>query len=154
MTNNLKDKFQFYGHNEYLTPDRYFLGGIFRPDKIDSLDRITDNDKAAQKIIQAAQELIHDMESYRNDLFLRAQEFYQSGYRLQLKIQRMIDYYKNKVFYIVEILHIPNVKGAKPLKKLSERFEGKDRHKALHRFAALKKLYPGIDCIEDIKTSV
>lgn len=144
MTENLKEKFKYYGYGEYITPDKYFVGGIYRPDKLDTLERITANDKTAQQIIQAAQQLIQDLQSYRADLYARYAELNaaQMIYDIHIQLLRHTDYYVKKVYFTVCVFKGYR-KSGKPFEKIiNERYEGRERHKAIARYKELQKQYP------------
>lgn len=153
MTEHLTEKFKHYGCSEYITPDMYFIGGIWNPEKLDTLDRITESDKSAERIIQAAEQLIQDMRSYRRDLYILYNDMQaaQIVYDIHIQLLRHKDHYHNKVYYTVCVFKGYR-KGGQPFEKIiSERFEGKERHKAIARYKTLQKKYPQAIAKDDIK---
>ena len=144
MTDNLKEKFHYYGRDEYVTPDKYFVGGIYHPEKLDTLDRITESDKTAQRIMQAAKQLITDMQSYRDELYTRYAEMRaaQIVYDIHIQILRHTDYYAKKVYFTVCVFKGYR-KGGVPFEKIiNERYDGRERHKAIARYKELQREYP------------
>lgn len=152
MTDNLKEKFKYYGHDEYLTLDKYFIGGIWNPEKLDTLERITESDKSAQRIIQAAEQLIQDMKSYRDELYtlyadMRAAQIV---YDIHIQLLRHKDYYRKKIYYTVSVFKGYR-KGSEPFEKIiNEQYEGRERHKAITRYKELQKQYPQAIAKNDI----
>ncbi len=122
-----------------------------RADHVKSLEKVEYYDKKAEEDIQGLLDFAEVLKEYRKTLYARAQEFLTASYTMQLKITREIDcWHNNKKTYVIEILKIFDLQNADPVKVLSERYEGKERHTALKRLEQLKKLYPNIEVITDI----
>ena len=144
MTNSLIEKFKHYGRTEYITPDMYFIGGIWNPEKLDTLERIAESDKSAQRIIQTAEQLIEDMKSYRDELYTRYNQMREAqiDYDIHIQLLRRVDYYHNKIYYSVCVFK-GYKKGGQPFEKIiDEDYKGKERHIAIKRYKELKKQYP------------
>ena len=115
-----------------------------RADKIESLERVQSSDKRAAEKIAELLDMAETLKEYRKTLFDRARELYSASYT-----KRDIDIWKNKKFYIVEIRKIFDTPNTNPGILVSEKYEGKERFKALKRFEELKKQYPGIETEQD-----
>lgn len=120
-----------------------------RADKIESLEKVQSSDKRAAEKIAELLDMAEILKEYRKTLFDRARELYSASYTMQLSIKRDIDIWKNKKFYIVEIRKIFDTPNTNPGILVSEKYEGKERFKALKRFEELKKQYPGIETEQD-----
>ena len=148
----LDDLFNRYGHpsDEWNATKHFYYT---RADCIRRIEDIQHADKKAQRDIAELLQVVELLQEYRRKLHERAQAFFGCGFSLLLKIWREVNYYNNKKFYFVEIQKTPDVQNAAPMQLLQERYEGKERHKAIARFEELKKLYPNIPTEKDINKS-
>lgn len=148
----LNDLFSKYGHpsDEWNATKHFYYT---RADCIQRIEDIQHADKKAQQDIAELLQVIELLKEYRRTLHERAQTFFGCGYSLLLKVWREVNYYYGKKFYFVEIRKTPDIQNAAPIPLLQERYEGKERHKAIARFEELKKLYPNIPTEKDINKS-
>ncbi len=122
---------------------------IKKPEAVDSIKDITYyNGRAAQAIAEAEQ-MIATLKEYQQALYERYQEIYSTNYKLFLKIERRVKY-DNSKSYAITICKRFDGNNVADEEILREVYEGKERHKALKRFEALKKEYPNIENEQDI----
>ena len=74
-----------------------------------------------------------------------------TNYKLCLRLERFITYYDNLKKYIITIAKRFDGNNMADEEILRETYDGKERHKALKRFEALKKEYPNIETEIDIE---
>ena len=121
-----------------------------RADCIKDMKHIQREDERARQTIAEMLEYIETLKEYRKTLFARAQEICAAGYRLQLKIKRSIDSWKNKKYYTVTLSKIyDEAAHMNPDNVIEKTFDGKDRHKALQRFEELRKEYPNTEAVKE-----
>lgn len=123
---------------------------IKAPNKIGSIQNIEHYERAALDGIRDAENTIKILQEYRQALFNRYQEIYTTNYKLILKIRRSVHYYNNLKKYTVSIVKRFDGNGVDDEEILREIYDGKERHKAIKRFEALKKEYPNIEFEIDI----
>lgn len=112
---------------------------------------IQSEDRRAARTISEMLDYIEALKEYRKTLYARAQEICAAPYRLQLKIKRTVDRWKNKKFYTVTLSKIYEEKrGIRPEKLIDETYNGKDRAKALKRFDDLRKEYANVEAVKEI----
>ena len=122
-----------------------------RADCITDMKHIRSEDERARRTISEMLEYIETLKEYRKTLFAQAQEICAASYRLQIKIKRSIDSWKNKKYYTVTLSKIyDEAAHMTPDNVIEETFEGKERAKALKRFEALRKEYPNTEAIKEI----
>ena len=124
---------------------------IKKPDTIDSaksLEHYADN---ARRAIKEAEEFIEFLKQYQKDLCARYQEIVSTNYTLFLLLKRHVNLYTNVKTYEITISQRYTDNNIKDVEILREKFEGRDRHKALKRFEALKKEYPNIENAMEIE---
>ena len=142
--------FQYRGGRDgYLDLGRSYLG-IHHPDKLDGVSRLREYDKRAQELIEHAKQVIEDLKSYRADLFERYKVIANAESRLQVKIERKIDYYGKKIYYVYLYRVYEEAAKIQPDEILREEYEGRKRSEALKRFAELCKEYPSAEEVRDI----
>lgn len=124
---------------------------IATPEKLDTAYRIAYYDKSAAQTIAAAQQLITDLQEYRQALAARYAALETMPYKRLLSLTRHKSYSNNKVKYTVAIVKI--LEDKTELDELREIFPGTERHKAIARYKELQKQFPGIDCQMDIEKS-
>lgn len=123
---------------------------IKAPNKIGSIKNIEHYERAALDGIRDAENTIKILQEYRQALFNRYQEIYSTNYKLFLRIHRSVHYYNNLKKYTVSIVKRFDGNGVEDEEVLREIYDGKERHKALKRFEALKKEFPNIEFEIDI----
>lgn len=121
------------------------------PEALDTAARIASYDKSAAEAIEAAQRMIDDLREYRQALAARYAALETMPYRRKLTLFREKSFTSGKVFYFVAIRRI--MQDGTKTDELHERYTGTERHKAIARYKALQKQYPGIDCEMDIEKS-
>lgn len=110
-------------------------------DSIKSLEYYADN---ARRAIKEAEDHIAFLKEYQKDLCARYQEIVSTNYTLFLLLKRHVNSYTNVKSYEITISQRYAENNIKDVEILREKFEGRDRHKALKRFEELKKQYPNI----------
>ena len=147
----LDELFSRYGYPSQQMDERIYLY-FRRADKFGTLKDIQDTDKEAQKKIAEFLEYAEALKEYRKTLYDRAQEICAASYRLQIKIKRHINGWKNGTkWYTVTLSKIyDEAAHMTPDNVIEETFEGKERAKALKRFEALRKEYPNTEAIKEI----
>lgn len=126
---------------------------IQRPDKIKSLDKLQNADKAAETEIEHLKNLIELLSIYRAELYNRFQEINSANFHLRITIERQRRYYENKVFYYITMENVPDRDDVATREVLLESYEGKQRHNALKRFDELCKQYPHAETVKKIQKS-
>lgn len=146
----LDNLFSRYGSPARETDERINIYQT-RADCIKDMKHIKNEDERAKRTISEMLEYIEVLKEYRKTLFARAQEICAASYRLQLKIKRSIDSWKNKKFYTVTLSKIYDESAhMSPDNVIEETFDGKERSKALKRFEALRKEYPNTEAVKEI----
>lgn len=147
----LESLFRRYGSPAREMDERINIYGT-RADCIKDMKHIQSEDERAKRTISEMLEYIETLKEYRKTLFARAQEICAASYRLQIKIKRSIDNWKNKKFYTVTLSKIyDEAAHMTPDNIIEETFDGKERAKALKRFEALRKEYPNTEAIKEIE---
>lgn len=124
---------------------------IKKPDAIDSMKDVEYYDTKASQAIAEAEEYINTLKEYRKALYTRYQEICNTNFKLFLFLDRQVSYYDKTKTYIITIAKRFDGNNVADEVILKEKFEGKERHKALKRFEALKKEYPNIEHDADIE---
>lgn len=146
----LESLFRRYGSPAQEMNESIYIHGT-RADYIKDMKHIQSEDERARRTISEMLEYIETLKEYRKTLFVRAQEICAASYRLQIKIKRSIDSWKNKKYYTVTLSKIyDEAAHMTPDNVIEETFEGKERAKALKRFEALRKEYPNTEAIKEI----
>lgn len=146
----LESLFRRFGSPAQEMNERINIHGT-RADYIKDMKHIQSEDERARRTISEMLEYIETLKEYRKTLFVRAQEICAASYRLQIKIKRSIDSWKNKKYYTVTLSKIyDEAARMTPDNVIEETFEGKERAKALKRFEALRKEYPNTEAIKEI----
>ncbi len=148
----LDELFSRYGQPAEEMNERIYLY-FRRADKLKTIKDIQDSDKSAQRNIAEFLEYTEALKEYRKTLYTRAQEICAASYRLQIKIKRHINGWKNGTkWYTVTLSKIyDEAAHMTPENVIEETFDGKERAKALKRFEALRKEYPNVEAIKDIE---
>lgn len=124
---------------------------IKKPEAIDSAKDVEYYNTKAAQAISEAEEQIELLKEYQKALYTRYQEIANANYRLFMHLERAVSYYDHKKTYIITIAKRFDGKNIEDEVILREKFDGKERHKALKRFEALKKEYPNIEHDTDIE---
>lgn len=95
--------------------------------------------------------MIKTLKEYRAALYERYQVVSATNYTLFLKLERRVHYNNNSKSYVITIVKRFEGNNVSDSEILRESYEGKERHKALKRFEALKKEYPNIENEIDIE---
>lgn len=153
MNQRIEDFFEYNTDKDGIKNFYGFRYYIQRPDKIKSLEKIQNADRAAIEEIEHLKNLIELLSVYRAELFNRFQEINTANFHLRVMIDRQRQYYENKVFYYITVDKIPDRADVAPVPILCEKFNGKERHNALKRFNELCKQYPHAEQIKKIEKS-
>lgn len=124
---------------------------IKKPDTIDSLKSLEYYADNARRAIKEAEDHIAFLKEYQKDLCARYQEIVSTNYTLILLLKRHVNSYTNVKSYEITISQRYAENNIKDVEILREKFEGRDRHKALKRFEELKKQYPNIENAMEIE---
>lgn len=142
-----KDLFTRYG-SPHTEADIRITGYLLRPDRLNNAKDIGWNDNTASRLIADCERLIESLKEYRQDLAKRYNELETMTYFERLTIERDPSRYGGITYY-VRILR--KYEDGTEIQVSSERFEGKERHKALKRYEDIKKQRPGIEAVKDIE---
>ncbi len=123
-------------------------GYLLRPDCLDQ-GKIAHYDDTAARLITEAQTLIEQLTEYRTALAVRYSELETMPYTRRLSLTRELRHYPDRKIYHVTIDRV--YKDGTKINELSELYPGQERHKALKRFSALQKEFPGIETVKDIE---
>lgn len=123
---------------------------ILNPVKIDTLDRCKSWDEAAARGIAELEAVIADLKEYRRQVAARAMALATAVYDLRLSFTRS-RYYRGSVEYRVQLEKVFSDSTIPPQTLISERYSGKERHKARARYEALLHEHPGIETVVDIE---
>lgn len=121
---------------------------IQAPHKLSTPDEIAYRDKQIAADIQRLETIIADLKDYRQALAARYGELETLPYTRLLKLERC-PHWKGHIEYTVTI--VKTLSDGTKLKELREVYSGKDRRKAIARYAELQKQYPGIESVMDIE---
>ena len=136
--------FSNYDHELKLTLYRYINSCNDIESLENHLNKILNN-------IHQIDEFKKEVNSYIEELYNKLQLYYQANYKMILSLERKKDYYKNKIFYYIKIIKIYDIPNAKAVNILYEVYTGTERHLAFKRIELLKKQYPLIEYITNIK---
>lgn len=123
---------------------------IQKPEAVKSIKDAEYLNDRAQKAIAEAESNIKMLREYQQALYTRYQEIIGTNYKLFLFLKREIHYSGTKS-YVITISKKFDGNNVADEVILRETYEGKERHKALKRFEALKKEYPNIEHDTDIE---
>lgn len=124
---------------------------IKKPEAIDSIKDVEYYDSKASEAISEAEEYINTLKEYRQALYERYQEVCSTNFHLFLHLERFVSYYDKTKTYIITIAKRFDGNNVADEVILKEKFDGRERHKALKRFESLKKEYPNIEHDTDIE---
>lgn len=121
-----------------------------KPEAVSSIKDLEYYSGRAAQAIAEAEQTIALMQEYQQALYERYQVIYSTNYHLHLHIERRLHYNNTKSYHVTIVKRFDGNNVADE-EILRETFEGKERHKALKRYEALKKEYPNIECSTDIE---
>lgn len=150
MNERLEEFFRYADGNGYQRINNYNRE-IRKPEKLKSLIEVQQYERIAADEIERLTEIIEVLKLYRVELYNRFQEINAANYHLRLTIERYRRYFENRVFYNITLERIPDRTDVVPFVVLTECHEGRDRHKAIKRFAELRKEYPQAEIIKKIE---
>lgn len=149
MTEELKDLFRYADGSGYIDASMRYCY-IQSPARITSADKILSLDRTAAEGIRSAEAVIERLREYRLALYERHREILASNYRLRLQLRRIPDW-TSGVTYTVTLCKVFDLPGVAEEAIISEKYSGKERHKAINRYRDLLRQYPGIDAEIDIQ---
>lgn len=119
---------------------------FYPAERIPEMDRLKLYDNWIAQDIAAAEKVIEKAKAYRLELAKRAAqlETMQSHIRVTLKRER-----RDNIAYFLYTEKVYEDGTAQRLQ--SNRYEGKERHKAIKAFKDMRKAFPGYEYIEDIQ---
>lgn len=117
------------------------------PETCRSFDEVRRQDDKAALLIAECEHLITQLREYRQDLAKRYNDLATMPSKQSIELQRYKAYQGNVTFYI---RHFTTYADGTKCETKTEKFTGKDRHKALKRFAELQKQHPGIEAKSNI----
>lgn len=120
---------------------------LLRPDSLVKQQEINWMDRNASSTIEACKATIERLQDYRKALAERYSQLETMAYSDRLELERYPGY--NGITYYVRIIRTYSDKTS--IETLTERFDGKERHKAIKRFNQLKKERPGIESVMNIE---
>lgn len=138
---------EIFQYRDYVELRRYAC--LKKADKIGSITDIEAYERRTVEAINEYEAIIETLKEYRKTLYQRYQEICSATYKLYLHLERKIKF-DNRKSYVVTISKRFEGKDISNEEILREEFEGRERHKALARFEALKKEYPNIENSKDI----
>ena len=117
------------------------------PEECRNFDDVRLQDDEAARMIAECEHLITQLREYRQDLAKRYNDLATMPSTKSIELQRYKSYHGNVEFYI---RHWTMYSDGTKTETKTERFSGKERHKAIKRFAELQKQYPGIEAKSNI----
>lgn len=133
--------FERYGSPSREAEIRLY-GYLTRPDKLDTFGNIEDADREAARLIADCKRLVTQLLAYRQDLAARYNDLATMPSRERLALERVPNY-SGKIAYYIRFF--TDYEDGTTVNTSSERFEGRDRHKAIARFEEIRKQRPGIE---------
>ena len=122
-------------------------GWLHLPESCRRFEDIRHQDDEAATLIAECEHLITQLREYRQDLAKRYNDLATMPSTKSIELQRYKSYYGNVEFYI---RHWTTYSDGTKTETETERFSGKERHKAIKRFAELQKQFPGIEAKSNI----
>lgn len=122
-------------------------GWLTVPENSRSFEEVRRQDDKAARLIAECEHLITQLREYRQDLAKRYNDLATMPSKQSIELQRYKAYQGNVTFYI---RHFTTYADGTKCETETETFSGKDRHKAIKRFAELQKQHPGIEAKSNI----
>lgn len=128
-------------------------GRLDNPDDIVTLDKLQYYDNYAARLISDMEGAKHRLELYRQEIAARYALLSSTPYSMAVELVRHVRY-DNKVYYTLSIYrdYIDPVNERVP--DSAQRFEGRERYKAIAAYQDYVKSHPGISCKLDIAKSI
>lgn len=115
--------------------------------KLTTPEDVARADRTAAGDLLRLEALAADLREYRQALAARYAELETMGYKYTLLLERY-PHWKGHIEYTVTLRK--TMDDGSQIDELREVYGGKDRRKALDRFAELKRQRPGIETVQDI----
>lgn len=132
--------FQRYGSPSKEAEIRV-MGWLRRPDVLDTFSRIEHADREAARLIAQFEGLAEALKEYRADLVKRYGELATMPSTERLLLERIPSSGRGVMYYV----HLfRDYEDGTTVCTATERFEGRERHKAIARYEELRKQRPGI----------
>ena len=122
-------------------------GWLTVPENSRSFEEVRRQDDEAARLIEECEDMITQLREYRQDLAKRYNDLATKLSKESIELQRYKSYHGNLEFYI---RHWTTYSDGTKAETETERFSGKERHKAIKRFAELQKQFPGIEAKSNI----
>ena len=135
-----------YGDGERLEAEHREFIYVQQPRRYKTTEDIARKDADIARQIARMERLIDDLRDYRVALAQRYAELETMPYSRVLTIKRDPSY-KGRITYWVTITR--ELTDGTKIDELREQYAGQERAKALARFSALQKQYPGIASVQD-----
>ena len=117
------------------------LGWLRRPDALDTFGSIEHADREAARLIAQLEGLAEALKEYRGDLVKRYGELATMPSTERLLLERVPSSGRGVMYYV----HLfRDYEDGTTVCTSTERFEGRERHKAIARYEELRKQRPGI----------
>lgn len=120
---------------------------LYAPETCRSFDEVQRQDDRASRLIADCEHMITQLREYRQDLARRYNDLATMPSRQRIELQRYKSYRGNVEYYV---RRWTIYEDGTEQETETETFSGKDRHKALKRFAELQKQHPGIEVKSNI----
>lgn len=112
-----------------------------------SMKSLKQRDRDAARAIEDAKDLIREAKAYRLSLADRARELQEMRFHARATLKREKNIWTGKISYTLLTEKVYEDGTAETLERST--FEGRERHKAIAEFKALKKEFPGYEFVED-----
>ena len=122
-------------------------GWLTVPENARSFEEVRRQDDKAARLIEECEDMITQLREYRQDLAKRYNDLATMPSKESIELQRYKSYHGNVEFYI---RHWITYSDGTKVETKTERFSGKERRKAIKRFAELQKQFPGIEAKSNI----
>ena len=122
-------------------------GWLTVPENARSFEEVRRQDDKAARLIEECEDMITQLREYRQDLAKRYNDLATMPSKESIELQRYKSYHGNVEFYI---RHWTTYSDGTKAETETESFSGKERHKAIKRFAELQKQFPGIEAKSNI----
>lgn len=113
-----------------------------------SMKSLKQRDRDAARAIEDAKNLIREAKAYRLSLADRARELQEMRFHARATLKREKSIWTGKVSYTLLTEKVYEDGTTETLERST--FEGRERHKAIAAFNALKKEFSGYEFVEDI----
>lgn len=144
------DLLRQYGSQQESAEHRIYIYAQ-DPRKLKTPEQVAYRDRDAAGTIATLERYIADLKDYRQALAARYGELVTLPYSTRLKLERC-PHWQGHIEYVVTITR--TLSDGTATDELREVYPGKERHKALARFEALKKQRPGIEAEKDIERRI